>query len=491
MDKFNLEIDIIFWEIIKNSGKNCYKINKIRKKIKVINRPLVKKLDSVFSKYHDLIWAKMEPILGDYYSENSSGFTDFVFYLLYKGKDKLDKFINSDYNTNYYKDMSKFNVEYKIKNKLLTKRSDYQLIEIFKTVEFGNMLVIDNDVQLTEADEKNYHEMIVHVPLNYFNNNSINVLIIGGGDGGTLREVLKHNNIDKIYMIEIDEKVIEACKEYLPKLSNGAFANPRTKLIIGDGAEFIQNFTEHKFDVVIIDSTDFNQANVLHTFEFYENLKNILNLKHLICFNGNNVNWNEENIVLMVSNMKKLFNYVTPFTVYTPTFAGGFYSFCLCSNSISPINFNIDWTIFEKKKLDLEYYNKKIHMASFALPNKLDNKLNIKPTDLNGVHYILNIYDLSFNLLNDEKKIDEIFCESIKLAEMKLLDKKLHQFQPQGLTGMYMLSTSHTSFHTYPEKGIIYIDLFSCGDVNKTKEAINYIITSFNSINYKLNEIFR
>ena len=192
-----------FWKIIKKSGENCDKINDIRQQLKTTNtnRELIDNLDKNFSKYHTLIWAKMEPILGDYYNENSSGFTNFVFYLLSKGQEKLDKFLNSDYNKNYFKDISKFNVEYKIKNKLFTNLSPYQLIEIFETDGFGNMLVIDNDIQLTETDEKNYHEMIAHVPLNYFNNNPINVLIIGGGDGGTLREVLKHNNIDFFYAI--------------------------------------------------------------------------------------------------------------------------------------------------------------------------------------------------------------------------------------------------------------------------------------------------
>jgi len=480
-----------FWKIIKKSGKNCDKINDIRSKIKKINPELVNDLDKIFAKYHALIWAKMEPILADYYNEESSGFTNFVFYLLSKGPEKLNKFLNSDYNKNYFKDMSKFNVEYKIKNKLFSKQSPYQLIEIFETIGFGNMLVIDNDVQLTEADEKNYHEMISHVPINYFNNKPINVLIIGGGDGGTLREVVKHNNVKKVIMIEIDEAVINASKKYMPKVSNGAFENPKTKLIIGDGSEFVKKYKDEKFDIAIIDSTDFNQSFVLHTPEFYNNLKKILNKTHLVCFNGDNVNWNEKNIISMVNEMRKIFKHVSPFTVYTPTFAGGFYSFCLCSESICPVNFSIDWQVFEDKKLDLEYYSQKIHTSSFALPKKLDDKLDIKSSDLNGIHYILNIYDLSFELLDNVKFIDDIFTKAIDLASMKLLDKKIHKFEPQGITGMYLLSTSHSSFHTYPEKGLIYIDLFSCGDVNKTKKAINYIISCFNSTNYKLNEISR
>ena len=136
------------------------------------------------------------------------------------------KFLNSEYTDNYFKDMSKFNIEYKIKNKLLSKLSNYQKIEIFETNNFGNMLVIDNDVQLTEADEKNYHEMIVHVPLNYFNNNPINVLIIGGGDGGTLREVLKHYNVKKVFILN---KALINLSLFISKLA----PEPATDLFIG------------------------------------------------------------------------------------------------------------------------------------------------------------------------------------------------------------------------------------------------------------------
>jgi S-adenosylmethionine decarboxylase len=193
----------------------------------------------------------------------------------------------------------------------------------------------------------------------------------------------------------------------------------------------------------------------------------------------------------MVTEMRKIFKYTTPFTVYTPTFAGGFYSFCLCSDTIQPINFVIDWPIFENKKLDLEYYSQKIHISSFTLPKKLDDKLAIKSTKLNGVHYILNIYDLPFKLLDNVEIIDDIFTKAINIASMTLLNKKIHKFKPQGITGIYLLSTSHSSFHTYPEQGCIYIDLFSCNNNEKTEEAINFIISRFNSTNYQLNKIYR
>ena len=477
-----------FWEIISKSGNNCVNINKIRQNIKNDKR---KELDSIFNKYYTLIWNKLESCLGDYYDEDSSGFKEFVFYLLSNGKNKLHKFLSKDYTKNYFKDMSKFNVEYKIEDKLFEKQSPYQLIQIFKTKEFGNMLVIDNDVQLTEQDEKNYHEMITHVGINYFNNTNIKVLIIGGGDGGTLREVIKHPNVIEAFMIDIDKTVIDASIQFMPKVSNGAFNNPKTKLIIDDGYKWVESYRGDKFNFAIIDSTDFNQSVSLFSDTFYINLKKILKEHSLICFNADNINWNENNIINMVNKMSKLFKYVTPYTVYISTFAGGFYSFCLVSDTINPLNFNIDWTVFEKKNFNLDYYNENIHLGSFALPNKLKVKLEDKKIKNKGVHYLLDIEKIDFEILNNKKLINKICEKTIKIGQMQLLESKIHRFIPQGLTGIYLLSESHLSFHTWPEKGFISLDLYTCGSLDKAYESVQYLIKTFNSNNYKLKRVFR
>ena len=480
-----------FWEIIELSGHNCDNINKIRRKIKKTHPLKIKELDSIFNKYYTLVWSKLEGLLGDHYDENSSGFREFVFYLLSNGKEKLHKFLSKDYNKNYFKDMSKFNVEYKIEEKLFKEQSPYQLVQVFKTKEFGNMLVIDNDVQLTEQDEKNYHEMIAHVGLNYFNETNIKVLIIGGGDGGTLREVIKHSNVKEAIMIDIDKVVVDASIKFLPKVSNGAFDNPKSKLIIGDGYKWVESYKGDKFDFAIIDSTDFNQSVPLFSDKFYLNLKKILNEHSLICFNADNINWNENNIIDMVDKMSKLFKYVTPYTVYIPTFAGGFYSFCLVSDSINPLNFNIDWTIFEKKKFNLDYYNENIHIGSFYLPNKLKIKLQNKENKKKGVHYLLDVEGIDFKLLNDKDFLDKTCKEVIRLGNMNLIDSKLHQFNPQGLTGIYLLSESHLSFHTWPEKGSISLDFYTCGNFDKAYEGVQYLIKTFKSDNYKLKKVYR
>lgn len=487
----NDNIDELFWKMIKDSGKNCDNINIIRKKYKKqYGSDVISSIDSLFNKYYSMIWAKIEPNFGSVYDEDSNGFREFIFYLLSKGKNKLDMFLEKDYDLNYFKDMSKFNVEYKIEEKLFEELSPFQQVQVFKTKDFGNMLVIDNDVQLTESDEANYHEMIGHVPVNYFSRD-INVLIIGGGDGGTAREVLKHKNVKKLVMVDIDEVVVKASKTHFKNFAP-TFENPRLNLIIGDGFEYVKNYKGDNYDVVIVDSTDFNQSVPLFTPEFYENVKKIINKKHMICFNADNINWNEDNIVDIVETQKKIFKYVNPFGVYIPTFAGGFYSFCLASNSIDPLKFKINWDYFKSKNLELKYYTPKIHVSSFNMPKSLENKLKVFESNENkkfnskGIHYIIDIREIKFDTLNTEEKLDSIFTKAISIGKMNLLDKKIHKFEPQGLTGFYLLAESHCSFHTWPEDGVITIDLFSCGDPNNTKDAAQHIVDSFKSNNYKV-----
>lgn len=493
-----MDYNKIFWKIVKLSGKNCEKINKVREILRKKDNKTKKEIDRIFNSYYSLIYAKMEPLLGDLYDEDDSGFKDFVFYLLSGGKDRIEKFLKQDYENNYFKDFSKFNVEYKIKNKLYEKKSDFQFIQVFETEEFGNMLVIDNDVQLTEADESNYHEMTAHVPLAYFNYD-IKVLIVGGGDGGTAREVLKHKNVVKCDMIDIDKYVIEAATLHFPEFrkvfNNPTRFNNRFNLMIGDGYKYAMDYNPEKkgyYDLVIIDSTDFNQSIPLFTEEFYKRLKEITNKESLICFNADNINWNDKNIRDMVKFQKSMFKYVNPFTVYIPTFAGGFYSFCLTSDSIKPDDFLIDWGYnYDKlKNMDLVYYNKNMHISSFSLPNKLNNQLN-KINNINkkpkiGHHFILNIYDSSFNFLENKNILDRIFKESIDIGKMTLIDSKFHKFKPYGLTGFYLLAESHISFHTWPEKGIITIDLYSCGNFNETNNSIKFILKKFKTKDYNL-----
>ena len=142
-----INIEEIFWEIIKKSGKNCCNIDKIKEtyfKNNNMDDEIKNEVEKKFHHYYNDVWTKMEPIMGGIYKEDSSGFKNFVFYLLSKGKEKFERFLEVNSDKYVFKDFSKFNIEYRIKEKLFNKKSKYQLVQVFKTKEFGNMLVIDN-----------------------------------------------------------------------------------------------------------------------------------------------------------------------------------------------------------------------------------------------------------------------------------------------------------------------------------------------------------
>ena len=151
----------------------------------------------------------------------------------------------------------------------------YQHLVIFKNDWFGNVMMLDGNIQTTEKDEFIYHEMMTHVPL-MAHSNPKKVLVIGAGDGGIIREVLRHPNVEKVVMVEIDEIVVEMSKKYFPNHSQGAFNDPRVTLIIDDAAAFLKR-TNDRFDVILTDSTDpTGPGEHLFTEEFYQNCKNHL-----------------------------------------------------------------------------------------------------------------------------------------------------------------------------------------------------------------------
>ena len=148
-------------------------------------------------------------------------------------------------------------------------QSDFQRIEIFSTPEFGDILVLDDRIMLTQKDEFIYHEMITHVPM-AVNPDIKNVLVIGAGDGGTVRELTKYKSVENIDMVEIDRMVVDACKEFLPTVAS-KLNDPRVHIFIDDGLRFVRH-VENKYDLIIVDSTDpFGPGEGLFTTEFYGN----------------------------------------------------------------------------------------------------------------------------------------------------------------------------------------------------------------------------
>ena len=163
------------------------------------------------------------------------------------------------------------NVRFSIKvdEQLYSGKSDFQRIDVFKSQEFGTFFTLDGLMMVTEKDEFIYHDMIVHVPM-ATNPNIKNVLVIGAGDGGTVRELTRYETIEKIDMVEIDKLVVDVCREYLPQTAN-KLDDPRVSLFFEDGLKFVRS-VENKYDLIIVDSTDpFGPGEGLFTREFYGN----------------------------------------------------------------------------------------------------------------------------------------------------------------------------------------------------------------------------
>jgi spermidine synthase len=254
--------------------------------------------------------------------------------------------------------------------------SGIQDLVIFENDRYGRVLALDGVIQTTQADEFVYHEMMVHVPL-IAHGKAENVLIIGGGDGGILREVVRHKNVKKVVMVEIDAAVVEFSKEHLPTLSNGSFNDPRLELVIADGAQFVKN-TREKFDVIICDSTDpIGPGAVLFTEEFYGDCKEILT-KGGILVNQNGVPFLQGFEVRDTFLRRKPFFEVATFYVAAiPTYVGGFMALGWATDDVSYCSLKVEEIARRASFVegDLKYYNPEIHAASFALPNFIIHRM--------------------------------------------------------------------------------------------------------------------
>ena len=260
-----------------------------------------------------------------------------------------------------------------IRGKLIyKKKTPYQDLRIYDTPRFGKTLILDGAIQTTERDEFIYHEMLTHPPL-LAHPGPEKVLVIGAGDGGVLREVLKHG-IKKVYLVEIDSEVIRVSKRYLPSLSNGAFGkDKRVKIIIDDGAKFIQD-TKERFDIVIVDSPDpLGVARVLFSRKFYRNIFSVLSDKGMAIRQSGSTILQPKELRQNYRLMKQVFPYVSVQLAAIPTYIGGFFSFLIGSKKINPEEVSYDKISkrYRKLKLRTKYYNPDIHFASTKLPTYL------------------------------------------------------------------------------------------------------------------------
>ena len=255
-------------------------------------------------------------------------------------------------------------IRIKIKNVLYRSRSQYQEIAVLETEKLGRMLAIDGITMLTEWDEFAYHEMISHVPLLVHPKPS-RVLIIGGGDGGTVREVIKHSEVETVHVCELDEEVVKACREHLPSLAS-SFDDSRVRVFYEDGARFV---TEHpgSYDIIIVDSTDpIGPGQILFQRQFYKDLKKALTKEGIAVTQCESIFLHQHVIRGVFSFARDLFPKLAYYNTLVPTYPSGVIGFFFCSLSRDPIQ-DIDEDRLKTLR-DLRYYTPEIHRSSFTLP---------------------------------------------------------------------------------------------------------------------------
>ena len=244
-----------------------------------------------------------------------------------------------------------------------------QDIIIFENPTFGRVMALDGVVQVTEGDEFIYHEMLAHVPL--FAHGAVRkVLVIGGGDGGLLKEVLKHP-VERATMVEIDRGVVDLAKEYLPSICGKAFDDPRTELVIADGAAFTAE-TAERYDVILVDSTDpIGPAEVLFRRTFYENCRRCLAPGGILATQNGVAFVQGEELTESHRHFRALFADATAYVVAVPTYIWGFMALGWASDNRE--HRNVPLAELERRFAECgpetRYYNPAVHLGAFALPN--------------------------------------------------------------------------------------------------------------------------
>lgn len=265
-----------------------------------------------------------------------------------------------------------FSVRYEIKEVLFSKKSKFQKVEVVDTVGHGKMLLNDDLVMITEKDEFIYHDMISHVPL-FTHPNPKNVLIIGGGDGGTAREVLRHKSVERCDMVEIDELVVAASRQFIMQTAVGMESNSRFNLYIDDGVQFVKE-TKNKYDVVIVDSTDpIGPAQPLFDIKFYKDIYGCLSENGIVVSQGESPYYNSDTQLMMSKILNELFKVVRYYNFTNLTYPGGYWSFSFASKGSHPLR-DLDLNRVKNSNLRFKYYNEHIHQGAFQLPSfQLEN----------------------------------------------------------------------------------------------------------------------
>ncbi|MFA6867288.1 MAG: polyamine aminopropyltransferase [Clostridia bacterium] len=262
----------------------------------------------------------------------------------------------------------------KVDKQLYSKTDEFQRIDVFDSPEFGIFLTLDGYMMLTQKDEFIYHEMIVHLPM-AVHKNAKKVLVIGGGDGGALRELCKYKSLECIDIVEIDKEVVDVCKKYLPFTACG-FDDKRVNVYYQDGLKFIRK-SKNEYDLIIVDSTDpFGVGEGLFTKEFYGNCYKALK-EDGIMVNQHESPFYDEDAVAMKRAHKRIcesFDIARVYQAHIPTYPSGHWLFGFASKKYYPIK-DLDAKSWQELGIKTRYYNTNLHKGAFMLPNYVEDLL--------------------------------------------------------------------------------------------------------------------
>jgi spermidine synthase len=270
-------------------------------------------------------------------------------------------------------------VLHSIKERIYSGQTKFQSVEIINTGSFGVCLVLDGKIQSSEADEFVYHEALVH-PVMLAHRRPERVLIAGGGEGATLREVLAHKTVKKAVMVDIDEEVVSLCRRFLPSWHQKAFDDPRAELHFADARKYLEESND-KFDVIIIDLVDpleQGPACLLYTREFYQIVKQRLGRSGIMSVQAEPSEWgNLDNFAAIVNTLRHVFRITRPYQVHMPSFFG-LWGFVTASRSLDPTELTpeeIDARISTRIAKKLKSYDGFTHQAMFTIPKHIRRKL--------------------------------------------------------------------------------------------------------------------
>lgn len=256
---------------------------------------------------------------------------------------------------------------YDVEEILYRGKSRFQEIVVIKNPYYGRMLLLDDVVQITERDEFFYHEMLTHIVM-HSHPEPKKVIVIGGGDGGVVREVLKHKTVEKVFFVEIDEEVINVSRKFFPAVSSG-MDDPRVEIKVMDGADFVLNRKQADIDTVIIDSTDIiGFARSLFTTDFFNNVKNCMTKDGMFVTHTESLHFHKDIVIEMQEVLKRVFPVVDLYTVPIATYPGNWWAFAVASKNLLPRELR------RKYEISTKYYSDEIHRHAF-MPEGMYEKL--------------------------------------------------------------------------------------------------------------------